>query len=61
MMWFAFELHGDDVRLAERCAAVAVAAWLFPVAFTARRARPSDPSKQNLVEKRTSVSTSSSE
>jgi hypothetical membrane protein len=36
VMWFTF--NGGDLGLAERCAAVAPALWLFPVAFGARRA-----------------------
>jgi hypothetical membrane protein len=64
MLWFALalalELHGHDVGLAARCAAVAVAAWLFPVAFTARRACPSNTSGEDLVEEGTLVMTSSS-
>jgi hypothetical membrane protein len=59
VMWFALELHGHDLGLAERCAAVAAAAWLFPVAFTARRARPSDTPGENLVQERASVMTAS--
>lgn len=38
MMWFLFEINGGELGLAERCAAVAPALWLFPVAFGARRA-----------------------
>ena len=37
MMWFLFEIDGDALGLAERCAAVAAALWLFPVACGARR------------------------
>ncbi len=36
IMWFTF--NGGELGLAERCAAVAPALWLFPVAFAARRA-----------------------
>lgn len=35
IMWFTF--NGGELGLAERCAAVAPALWLFPVAFAARR------------------------
>ncbi len=35
IMWFAF--NGGELGLAERCAAVAPALWLFPVAIAARR------------------------
>jgi hypothetical protein len=38
IMWFTFEVNGGDLGLAERCAAVAPALWLFPVAVGARRA-----------------------
>ena len=38
IMWFTLEINGGDLGLAERCAAVAAALWLFPVAFGARRA-----------------------
>ena len=38
IMWFTLETNGGDLGLAERCAAVAPALWLFPVAFGARRA-----------------------
>jgi len=38
LMWFTLEINGGDLGLAERCAAVAPALWLFPVAFGARRA-----------------------
>jgi hypothetical protein len=38
IMWFTLEINGGDLGLAERCAAVAPALWLFPVAFEARRA-----------------------
>jgi len=38
IMWFLFEINGGELGLAERCAAVAPALWLFPVAFGARRA-----------------------
>jgi hypothetical membrane protein len=58
VLWFALELHGHDLGLAERCAAVAAAAWLFPVAVTARRA--CDTSGENLGEECTSVTASSS-
>jgi hypothetical protein len=37
MLWFLFEIDGGALGLAERCAAVAAALWLFPVAFGARR------------------------
>ena len=37
-MWFAFEQHRAELGVAERCAAVAAALWLFPVVFTTRRA-----------------------
>ena len=37
IMWFTFAINGD-LGLAERCAAVAPALWLFPVALGARRA-----------------------
>jgi len=60
VLWFSLELHGHELGLAERCAAVAAAAWLFPVALTARPACPSDTSRENLVEERTSVMTTSS-
>jgi hypothetical protein len=33
IMWFTLEINGGDLGLAERCAAVAPALWLFPVAF----------------------------
>ncbi len=36
--WFMLELGGVDLGLAERCAAVAPALWLFAVALGARRA-----------------------
>ena len=37
------EINGGELGLAERCAAVAPALWLFPVAFGARRAfRPGE-------------------
>ena len=32
IMWFTFQINGGDLGLAERCAAVAPALWLFPVA-----------------------------
>lgn len=38
IMWFTFEVNGSDLGLAERCAAVAPALWLFPVVVGARRA-----------------------
>jgi hypothetical protein len=38
IMWFTFETNGGELGLAERCAAVAPALWLFPVASGARRA-----------------------
>jgi hypothetical protein len=38
IMWFTLEINGGELGLAERCAAVAPALWLFPVAFGARRA-----------------------
>ena len=38
IMWFTLETNGGELGLAERCAAVAPAFWLFPVAFGARRA-----------------------
>jgi hypothetical protein len=38
IMWFTLEMNGGELGLAERCAAVAPALWLFPVAFAARRA-----------------------
>ena len=38
IMWFTFEITGSELGLAERCAAVVPALWLFPVAFGARRA-----------------------
>ena len=38
IVWFTFEINGGELGLAERCAAVAPALWLFPVAFGARRA-----------------------
>jgi hypothetical protein len=37
MMWFALELGGGELGLAELCAAVAPALWLFPVVFMTRR------------------------
>lgn len=37
-MWFAFEQHQAELGLAERCAAVAMALWMLPVALTTRRA-----------------------
>jgi hypothetical protein len=37
IMWFTFGIKTSDLGLAERCAAVAPALWLFPVAFEARR------------------------
>jgi Protein of unknown function (DUF998) len=37
IMWFTFEVNGGDLGLAERCAAVAPALWLFPVVVGARR------------------------
>ena len=42
IMWFLFEINSGELGLAERCAAVAPALWLFPVAFGARRALVSD-------------------
>jgi hypothetical protein len=43
IMWFTLEINGGELGLAERCAAVAPALWLFPVAFGARRAfRPGE-------------------
>jgi hypothetical membrane protein len=38
-MWFVFEQHQPELGLAERCAAVAAASWLFPVVLTTRLAR----------------------
>jgi hypothetical protein len=38
IMWFLFEINGGELGLAERCAAVAPALWLFPVAYGAHRA-----------------------
>jgi hypothetical protein len=38
IIWFTFAINGGDLGLAERCAAVAPALWLFPVAFGTRRA-----------------------
>ena len=38
IMWFTFQVNGGDLGLAERCAALAPALWLFPVAVGARRA-----------------------
>lgn len=38
ILWFMFELNSREFGLAERCAAVAPALWLFPVAYGARRA-----------------------
>ena len=38
-VWFAFEQHRAELGVAERCAAVAAALWLFPVVITTRRAR----------------------
>jgi hypothetical protein len=38
IMWFALEVHGNELGLAERCAAVSPALWLFPVALGTRRA-----------------------
>jgi hypothetical membrane protein len=38
VLWFALEANGAAEGVAERCAAVAAALWLFPVAFTTRRA-----------------------
>ena len=38
IMWFLFEINSGELGLAERCAAVAPALWLFPVAFGARHA-----------------------
>ncbi len=35
-MWFALEQHQAELGLAERCAAVAMALWLLPVALTTR-------------------------
>ena len=44
LMWFTLEVNGGHLGLAERCAAVAPALWLFPVAFGARRALvPGEP------------------
>jgi hypothetical protein len=37
IMWFTLAMNGGELGLAERCAAVAPALWLFPVAFGARR------------------------
>ena len=42
ILWFTLEIHGGDLGLAERCAAVAPALWLFPVAFGAHRAVPAE-------------------
>ena len=42
-LWFAFENHGGEVGLAERCAAVAAALWLSPVVLSTRRALASPP------------------
>jgi hypothetical membrane protein len=38
IMWFTFAMNSGELGLAERCAAVAPALWLFPVACGARRA-----------------------
>jgi hypothetical membrane protein len=38
LMWFIFEIKGGEVGLAERCATVVPALWLFPVTLGARRA-----------------------
>jgi hypothetical protein len=38
ILWFTLEISGGDLGLAERCAAVAPALWLFAVAFGAHRA-----------------------
>jgi hypothetical protein len=38
IMWFTFEMNGAELGLAERCAAVAPALWLLPVAIGARGA-----------------------
>jgi hypothetical protein len=38
ILWFTFEINGGELGLAERCAAVAPALWLFPVALGTRRA-----------------------
>jgi hypothetical protein len=38
IVWFTFAINGGELGLAERCAAVAPALWLFPVAIGARRA-----------------------
>ena len=48
MMWFAFEIHGGELGLAERCAAVAPALWLFPVVFMTRRAVAHEGSARKL-------------
>lgn len=37
-LWFVFEQHRAELGLAERCAAVAAALWLFSVVLTTRRA-----------------------
>jgi hypothetical membrane protein len=38
IVWFTLEMNGSDLGLAERCAAVVPALWVFPVALGARRA-----------------------
>ena len=48
IMWFAFEIHGGELGLAERCAAVAPALWLFPVVFMTRRAVAQESSARKL-------------
>jgi hypothetical membrane protein len=40
VIWFALASGGAEVGLAERCAAVAPALWLFPVAYWTRRSLP---------------------
>jgi hypothetical protein len=44
IMWFTFGINSSDLGLAERCAAVMPALWLFPVTIGARRALVPDES-----------------
>lgn len=48
IIWFVSAVNGGEFGLAERCAAVAPALWLFPVAWGARRASLRDAADEDV-------------